>query len=93
MNVTALTNKLTAEATPKPKGRGYDFYIVKNGERIVGFLEKIPNTRTETHPWKAYRAALRDGRPMADGDMKFFYADDGGKKAALTYIAGGPLNA
>ena len=33
-------------------------YLVKKGpggdEMIVGMLEKYRNTRTETHPWKAF---------------------------------------
>jgi hypothetical protein len=34
-------------------------YLVKIGpggdEKIIGMLEKYPNTRTEKHPWKAFK--------------------------------------
>ena len=29
-------------------------YTVKDGPKLIGFLEKYTNTRTETHPWKPF---------------------------------------
>lgn len=34
-----------------------DSYMVKDAEgRVLGFLDKYRNTKTETHPWKAFAA-------------------------------------
>jgi hypothetical protein len=59
-----------------------DVYIVRNENGlIIGMLEKYRNTRTETHPWKAFQSfgAQREF-------LGAFYAADGGQKAALAKI-------
>ena len=68
-------------------------YMVKMGEtRVIGFLDKYPNTRTETHPWKAFAAKLN---PAGDGFMyageiafQCFYENQGGKTAAIEFLKG-----
>lgn len=32
------------------------WYLIKRGSHIVGFLEKLRNTGSELHPWKAFLA-------------------------------------
>ena len=76
-----------------PKGSA-SLYLVKDDRGTpIGFLEKFRNTRTETHPWKAFRfegyedrnhylgAFYEDGSVPQDGQTLF-----GGKKAALQAI-------
>lgn len=64
-----------------------NFHIIYVTGQIIGFLEKYPNTRTETHPWKAFGKKMVDGRPQVDGDkFKAFYAEDGGKAAAVAQV-------
>jgi hypothetical protein len=45
-----LTYKLVHEA----KDGNPALYLVLWGSEKIGLLEKYPNTKTETHPWKAY---------------------------------------
>lgn len=33
-----------------------DSYMVKAEGKVIGFLDKYRNTKTETHPWKAFAA-------------------------------------
>jgi len=57
-------------------------YLVRNENGlIIGMLEKYRNTRTETHPWKAFQSfgAQREF-------LGAFYAADGGQKTALAKI-------
>lgn len=66
--------------------------LVCVGDRVIGTLEKHRNTRTETHPWKAFHGygfkaqflgAFYEDRSLIplDDDMRF-----GGKKAAIQAI-------
>jgi hypothetical protein len=32
-------------------------YLAKCEDKVVGMLEKYKNTRTDTHPWKAYKGS------------------------------------
>ena len=59
-------------------------YLVKVDGVLKGRLEKFPNTRTDTHPWKAF--AFQNGDPMHADKVGFFYAADGGKKAAVAAL-------
>lgn len=59
-------------------------YMVKVGNVVIGFLDKYANTRTETHPWKAF-AAKKDasGNYVYAGEIAFqcFYGTTGKAKA------------
>jgi len=71
----------TLKQVEKAKGQQAGLWLVMDGERIVGQLEKYNNTRTETHPWKAF-----SGTGFARKFIGAFYAEDGGKEAALEVI-------
>ena len=67
-------------------------YMVKFEGRVIGFLDKYRNTKTETHPWKAFAAKLN---PAGDGYMyapeiafQCFYENQGGQKAAIEFLKG-----
>lgn len=83
-NIT-LTNVKTNSKSP-------NFYVVRLEGRVIGFLEKYANSRTETHPYKAFGVKLEGASnfPVVDREtpMVPFYAEDGGKKAAIAYLMG-----
>lgn len=60
-------------------------YIVELHGRLVGVLEKYRNTRTETHPWKAF------GPPKTVPEPNDFYGaffGANGKARALETVLG-----
>lgn len=60
------------------------YLVMRPGGAIVGMLEKYKNTRTEIHPWKAF-LGVGGGQTF----LGAFYADAGGKRAAIAAIAEG----
>ena len=54
--------------------------VTRNGTEI-GLLEKYPSSRSERHPWKAFR-----GIGDACKYVGAFYPEDGGKQAALAAV-------
>lgn len=77
-----MKNRNVTEELVRKGGRGsYSLYLIRVNGRAVGLLEKYPNTRTETHPWKAFL-----GVGLKADYQGAFYAEDGGKKAALDAI-------
>lgn len=76
---------ITVEQVEKAKGKSPALYLVKDSAGVVlGMLEKYRNTRTDTHPWKAYRGVGRDANFIGA-----YYPADGGKKAALAAVVQG----
>lgn len=65
------------------KGRESALYVVTDGGREVGLLEKYRNTRTDSHPWKAFA-----GIGVGSRFIGAFYPEDGGRDAALAAVAG-----
>jgi hypothetical protein len=61
--------------------RKWKQYTVKVGDTIIGLLEKWKNTRTEKHPWKAFK-----GVGKACTFLKSFYPEEGGKDAAILAV-------
>lgn len=66
--------------------------VMTDTGNAVGAIEKYRDTRTETHPWKAFRlgnpwvylgAFYDDGAVPDDGHTKY-----GGKEAAIKAITG-----
>ncbi len=57
-------------------------YLVKNGDEIIGQMEKYRNTRYETHPWKAFLGTGHDREYVGA-----FYGKNG-KDLALGFILG-----
>jgi hypothetical protein len=51
---------------------------------LIGFLEKIEDTATETHPWKAFRPRFVAGSPAQFGDMVGAYY--GGQSQAIAAL-------
>lgn len=68
------------------------FYLVKQSGNLIGFLSKFRNTRTETHPWKAFGMKWNPGLYgtqcyMADNtQFEVFYEEDGGINAAIEQV-------
>lgn len=57
-------------------------YLVKDTYgAVIGMLEKYHNTRTETHPWKAFHSF-----GMQRSFLGAYYTDEGGKSAAIKAI-------
>jgi hypothetical protein len=56
------------------------FVVMENGKEI-GLIEKYRDTRTETHPYKAFQ-----GIGMACTFIRSFYPAEGGKDAAIAAI-------
>ena len=84
MNIQLISIR---KATPgSPAG-----YMVKMNGHVIGFLDKYNNTRTETHPWKAFAAKLnpaRDGYMYApENGFQCFYGRSG-QKDAINYLKG-----
>ncbi len=65
----------------KVVNRKYDTYLVKVDGEIIGLLEKWKNTRTDKHPWKAFK-----GHGAACTFLKAFYPEEGGKDAAILAV-------
>jgi len=63
-------------------------YMVKLGGKVIGFLDKYNNTKSETHPWKAFGAKKVGDNYQYDtaGLFKCFYKADGGKTAAIEFL-------
>jgi hypothetical protein len=81
------TAMLKVEQVEKAGKRRPALYLVKDGERIVGLLEKYRNTRTDTHPWKAFSGHGTSRRYIgAFYDQDFPGVVTGGKPAALEAI-------
>lgn len=59
------------------------FFIVKDGETIIGFISKFRDTRTTKNPWKAFGQASGVVDPAS---FKCFYPQDGGKAAAIAQV-------
>jgi hypothetical protein len=70
----------TKEIRPATQGRAA-LHVVLEGDREVGLLEKYKNTKTETHPWKAFK-----GIGEACQYLGAFYGRSG-KADALAAIA------
>ena len=83
--------KTTIEKTTMPGDRE-QFYLVKAGGMLIGFLSKFKNTRTETHPWKAFGMKWNPGLHGTQGfivdgsQFATFYEEEGGKKAAIEKV-------
>jgi hypothetical protein len=65
-------------------------YMVKMAGRVIGFLDKYRDTRTETHPWKAFAAKFNPatGGFQYAGEIAFkcFYRHEGGQPAAIEFL-------
>ena len=77
---------MTIEQIYKSKDGQPALFLVKIGETIIGQLEKYNDTRSETHPWKAF-AGTGETRKF----LGSFYPEEGGKAFAIRAIvkAGG----
>lgn len=63
---------------------GEKLYLVKSDATVIGFISKRPDTRDETHPWKAFAPSWKPGVGAIVGEMLgAFYKRDGGKQAAI----------
>jgi hypothetical protein len=81
----------TLEQVHKPTTKTAGLWLVKVNGNIVGQLERFKNSRTDTHPWKAFKgtgmtrhylgAFYIEGEVPQDGHTTF-----GGKQAALEAI-------
>lgn len=78
--MNANTVRITTERI-KVRGRANVQLVRRNGVAI-GYIEKLPNTRTEAHPWKAFVGVGMDAR-----FIQAFYPEDGGQGAALATVA------
>jgi len=61
--------------------RKWKQYLVKVDGNIIGLLEKWNNTKTEKHPWKAFK-----GHGKACSFLRSFYPNEGGKDAAIMAV-------
>lgn len=88
-----MNNTITLEQIKKPTTQSAGLWLVKrnSNKAIIGMLEKYRNTRTDTHPWKAFKgcgptahylgAFYDTGSVPDDGDTQY-----GGKQAAIDAI-------
>lgn len=66
----------------KAKGKRASLYLVEDAfGQILGQLEKYIDSKAQCHPWKAYK-----GNGMGRRFLKAFYAEDGGREAAIREI-------
>lgn len=64
------------------KGKQEGLWLVKNEDgRVLGFLTRFRDTRTETHPWKAFR-----GIGATAVYLGAFYRAEGGQAAAIAAV-------
>jgi len=68
-------------------GDGLLRYMVVANEKTVGFISKYRDTRTETHPWKAFAARqVSPSSPLLSTDgFQTFYGPDA-KKQAISFL-------
>lgn len=52
--MATATAKLSVEQIEKSAAGVPAVFLVKQGNKVVGMLEKYRSTRTETHPWKVF---------------------------------------
>lgn len=92
MPATALTQfkhitdlPVTIEQQRKASNGSPALYLIKvdgsEDKHIVGMLEKYTNTKTDTHPWKAFIGWGRDAQ-----FSRSYYPEEGGKDAAIAMI-------
>ena len=67
--------------TPTQKRSGLTVTLVKSDGNPIGLLEKYRNTRTDKHPWKAFKGIGKECT-----FLKSFYPEEGGKDAAILAI-------
>lgn len=100
MSKRPAKSPIIIEEEPKNVGAQETRYIVRRGhppfDSPVGYVTKIRNTRTETHPWKAFHIGWNNEVDRTTG--RHFYDDSryagdgaysGGKKAAFEYASKG----
>lgn len=72
-----LTLREERKATTTREG----LWVVEHNGREVGFIKRYANSKTYTHPWKAFR-----GIGFSAKFLGSFYAKEGGKRAAIAAI-------
>ena len=75
------------EKYPNLSDSKVSWYLVKRDGVVVGLLEKWRDTRTETHPWKAWGLVPKSA-PVATPNPFHgaFYKADGYKTAAVNAV-------
>lgn len=69
--------------------KGACYLVFRNGDgEPIGMLEKWHNTRSATHPWKAYV-----GQGMALRFLEAFYGPTGQQEAINAVLAESPVSA
>jgi hypothetical protein len=86
-------SKPVIEQVRKPKGKSDGLWLVKVDGAIRGMLMKYNNTRTETHPWKAFAGHGHAARYLGAFYVTGAVPDDGhtqfgGKDAAIAAVLG-----
>lgn len=88
-----MASKLELIDIKRASGKSSMFaaYMVKFEGRAIGFLEKYRNTRTETHPWKAFGvkpSVTEPGCFQYDPSFFFtFYGADAKARAIMSLLA------
>jgi hypothetical protein len=85
---------MTIAITRLAARRGETFLLVSRDGKAVGMIEKMRDTRSDTHPWQVF--ARRDGQPRER--VAIFYApkvpawngegpryEHGGRKEAIAF--------
>lgn len=72
---------VTLREERKPTTRQEGLWVVLHNHEEVGFLTRYANSRTDFHPWKAFR-----GIGLNAEFVGTFYPEEGGKKAAILKI-------
>ena len=71
--------KITVSKIPGVMNRG--MFLVKVGSTEIGLLRKLPDTRTERHPWQAWQ-----GVGVHRSFLGSWYPAEGGKASAIKAI-------
>lgn len=80
--MTSKIERVETECVIKGKGQTPALYLVTVGGEVIGQLEKFNNTRSATHPWKAYRGTGMNRRFLAA-----FYGPAGRADAIAAILA------
>ena len=61
-------------------------YLVRRDGVVLGFLSKIEDTDTDTHPWKAYEAICGQGPVRVNSRTMVPFYGRNGRTLAIDYL-------
>lgn len=77
---------ITIENIKSQSGTRHSRVLIRRNGVSIGRVEKLRNTATESHPWKAFFYITPPGPKVQTEYLGAFYTDQGGKRDAIQAI-------